>query len=345
MGNPATAHGVTRSEELLADAARLVAAQGVAALPAVLDLVAPGLSCRELLLRGADGSSVLARATRGPLATTGQKRPAVLDLPARLRGELRGLLTASRSRPFTEADARVLSGVTDLVALALAADPSRAVAAAGRAVLDEEAERAQVAATLYEGVGDALVTVRYATELVAEGRVDPAALDEPVRAALSAVRLAYRDLRAHALEAGLRAALRDLADRYGGDRPDDGLPEMRLSVFADDERLDQLPPPVAVTMQRVAEAALRGATGSGAIRASCEGQRVKLCVDSAEIAYDASELNRWTRRANALGGDLLLRPDGVELSLPVELPTSASPTPREGHDDDGSDLRRSPAGP
>jgi hypothetical protein len=344
MGIPATADGVTRPGELLADAARLVAAQGVAALPAVLDLVAAHLSCRELVLRAADGASVLARAASGPLAPS-DERPVVLDLPVRLRGELRGLLTATRSRPFTETDARLLSGVADLSALVLAGDPATAVTAAGRAVLDEEAERAQVAATLYEGVGHALAAVRYAAELVAAGRADVAALEEPVRAALSAVRLAYRDLRAHALESGLRAALRDLAERHGGDRPDDGVPEMRLSVLAEDERLDLLPPPVAVTMQRVAEAALRGATGSGSIRASCEGQRVKLCVDSAEIAYDASELSRWARRANALGGDLLLRPDGVELSLPVELPTSASPTPREGHDDDGSDLRRSPAGP
>jgi hypothetical protein len=72
-----------------------------------------------------------------------------------------------------------------------------------------------------------------------------------------------------------------------------------------------------VTAQRVAEAALRGAVGQASIRASFDGLRVKLCVESAEIAYDASELDRWGRRASALGGHLRLRLDGVELDLPV----------------------------
>jgi signal transduction histidine kinase len=224
------------------------------------------------------------------------------------------------------------------VGLTLAADGAAGAWSAGRAVLDEEADRAQVAATLLDGVGEALVSVRYAAELVAAGHEDRSALEEPVRAALAAIRHAHRDLRAHALEAGLRAALRELPNRWAGDRPDDGMSELRLSVHADDPGLDALPPPIAVVVQRVTEAALRGATGQAAVRAVCEGERVKLFVDSAEIAYDASELNRWARRALALGGDLRLRPDGVELSLPAELPPDRPPPQREGHHDDGSDL-------
>jgi len=74
------------------------------------------------------------------------------------------------------------------------------------------------------------------------------------------------------------------------------------------------------------------------VRAGCDGKTVKLWVESAEIAYDASELTRWGRRARALGGDLWLRPDGVELSLPAVLRPDSTTPQREGHHDDGSDL-------
>ena len=328
----------TPGATVLADAARLLAGRGLWALPDVLDLLARALSCDELVLRAADTTTVLATARPSPLVP-GPRKPGscVLDLPIRRTGELCGLLTASTSRAFTDGDARLLAGATDLLALALVADGS-ATWSAARAVLDEEAERAQVSATLLDGVGEALVSVRYAAELVADGRADAAALEEPIRAALAAVRHAHRDLRAHALESGLRAALAALPDRWAGDRPDDGVSELRLSVRAEDSGLDSLPPAIAVTVQRVAELALRGATGRASVTAFCAGSEVKLLVESAEIAYDASELSRWVRRALALGGDLQLRPDGVELSLPAELSPTGPSLQREGHNDDGSDL-------
>jgi len=323
---------------VLADAARMLAGRGLPALTEVLDLLARALGCDELILRAADTTTVLASAHPSRVVP-GWRAPGscVLDLPVRRTGELCGVLTASTTRAFTDADARLLAGATDVLALALVADGSASWSAA-RAVLDEEAERAQVSATLLDGVGEALVSVRYAAELVAAGRADAAALEEPVRAALAAVRNAHRDLRAHAMESGLRAALAALPDRWGGDRPDDGLPELRLSVRAEDPELDTLPPPIAVTVQRVAELALRGATGRASVTAFCTGSEVKLDVESAEIAYDASELSRWARRALALGGDLQLRPDGVELSLPAELSPAGSATQCEGRHDDGSDL-------
>ena len=188
---------------------------------------------------------------------------------------------------------------------------------AARAILDEEADRAQAAATLYDALGDALVAIRYAADLVATGRADINALDEPVRAALAAFQHAHRDGQAHALTAGLRAALRRLPARFAGDRLDDGTPELRLLVTADDAALDELPPAVAVLLQRIAEVVLRGAVGRATLRATSDGSRVKLCVESAEIAYDASELDRWSRRANALGGDLVVQSGGVELDLPI----------------------------
>jgi hypothetical protein len=324
----------------LATIVRLLAGEGRAALPEVLRSVAAAVGADQLLLRASDTTTVLAqaRAERRP----GRGRavaPCVLDIPVRRTGELYGVLTVTASRPFNGGDATLLAAVADLLALLLAADDTAHAWAAGRAVLDEEAERAQVAATLLDGVGEAMVSVRYAAELVEAGRAEPAALEEPVRAALAALRHAHRDLRAHALESGLRAALHQLPDRWAGDRLDDGMSELRLTVDASDHRLDTLAPPIAVTVQRVAEAALRGASGRAVIRAYCADQRVKLSVESAEIAYDASELNRWARRVLALGGDLRLRPEGVELSLPVELRPEGSTPHREGRHDDGTDLR------
>ena len=331
----------TTAGSALAAFVRALAAGGAAALPDALQVLAVAVGGDRVLLRAADTTTPLASssATTGPRRGSGSWR---LDVPVRRTGALHGVLTVTAGRPFTDADARLIAAAADVLALTLAADESAGemstgALSAGRAVLDEEAARAEVAATLLDGVGQALVSVRYAAELVLAGRVDAAALDESVRAALAALRTAHRDLRAHALEAGLRPALQELPARWAGDRPDDGMPELRLSVHADDPGLDRVAPPVAVTIQRVAEAALRGATGCATLRATCAGRRVKLSVQSAEIAYDASELDRWARRALALGGDLRLRPDGVELDLPVELPDRPTPQ-REGHHDDGSDL-------
>ena len=318
---------------------RMLAGQGRAALPEVLHTVATAIGGAHVQLRASDTATVLAetRQARGTRSTR-RAAPWVLDIPVRGGADLYGVLTVTASRPFTDADAGLLAATADALALLLAADESALAWAAGRAVLDEEADRAQVAATLLDGVGEALVSVRYAAELVAEGGAEAKALDEPVRAALAAVRHAHRDLRAHALEAGLRAALHELLDRFAGDRPDDGMSGLRLIVHADDPELDALAPPVAVTVQRVAEAALRGASGQAVIRAFCADLGVKLSVESAEIAYDASELNRWARRVHALGGELRLRPDGVELSLPAGLRPQSSTPQHEGRHDDGTDL-------
>lgn len=331
------ARAIPGPDEALAAAARLLAAQGSEALPAVLALVRNVLACRDVVLRGPDPVGVLARVGPAPVPAQVRRDVAVLDIPVRFAGQLRGVLTATADRPLTPSEAAVLTGFADLAALVLSGDLENLRAAAGRAVLDDEADRAQAAATLFEGVEQALVTARYTVDRVAEGAVGAKAVDEPLRTALSAVRQAYDDLRAHALEDGLRAALHHLAVRMGGDRLDDGSRELRLVVLADDPALDRLPPPVAVVIERVAEAALRGATGAATLQAASLHEGVKLWVESAEVAYDASELSRWARRANALGGDLRLRPGGVELSLPVELSVTR-PHESEGRNDHRSDL-------
>lgn len=299
-------------------AARILAAGGASALGEVATLVSQSAHCDHVTLRGPAPTQVLAESATTAPPGEGAPPKWVLDVPVRAGGALYGVLTAVARQPFTAGQADMLAAAADVIALALAADRSDAVAEAGRVVLDEEADRAQLAASLLETVGRAMATVRYAADLVSAGRADPTDLDDPVRAAIVAVRQAHRDLRAHALEAGLRAALRELADRGRADRPDDGQPPLRVSVEADDPALDEVAPPVAVTVQRVAEAALRGATGHARVCAFVHDRTVKLRVETADNAYDASELVRWARRVSALGGALREQPCGVEVSLPAQ---------------------------
>ena len=320
---------------LLPATVRMLATGGVDAVADVLVLAVQALGCDELVLRDAGGGRVVGRA-QGPAVPRPRDvaQRSALDAPVRCRGDVLAVLTAAAPDPFTAERAAAFTALADVLGLALAAGRADAAAVgprrqAGQAVLDAEADRAQLAASLNARVSHDLVALHYTAERVREGRAVPADLQEPARAALTAYRLAQRDVRSHALQAGLRAALAEVAGRAAADRPDDGQPALRVEVSADDPRLDHLPPPVAVTVERVAEAILRGATGRASLRAAVEGPTVKLRADSADIAYDASELDRWNRRVEALGG--LLRADaaGVELTLP---------TASEGSHDDGSDL-------
>jgi len=320
---------------LLPAAVRLLAAGGETAVADVLHLAVRAMGCDELVLRDAAGGRVVGRAQSADVPQPRQPGQRwALDAPVRRRGEVFAVLTAAAAEPFTAERATALTALADAIGLALAAARSDAAAdrtrkQAGQAVLDAEADRAQLAASLNDRVAHDLVALHYTAERVREGRADPADLREPARAALTAYRLAQRDVRSHALQAGLRAALAEVAGRVAADRPDDGQPGLRVTVVADDPGLDRLPPPIAVTLERVAEALLRGATGQASLRAAVEGPTVKLRADSADIAYDASELDRWTRRVEALGGHLRADPDGVELTLPAAT---------EGSHDDGPDL-------
>jgi hypothetical protein len=319
---------------LLATVARLLATGGAGAVDDVLAVARAALGCSVLRLRSSNDTTP---ADLRPVPAQGGPDRWELDLPVRAHGQVTGVLTAVADRPFTATQGQALGGVADLLALAVAssvdAHPAEAESAvpAGRSVLDAEADLAQAAGDLHATVGRALVTIRYAADQVAAGHADPRSLDEPIRAAIGAFRQVHRDLRAHALEAGLRIALREIALREGGDRPDDGRPPLTVTVDADDPGLDAVPPAVAVAVQRVAEAALRGATGHAQIVAKTTPGGVKLTLECADIAYDASELDRWGRRVSALGGHLRPRPQGVDLELPVQ-------TRAEGHHDDGPDL-------
>jgi hypothetical protein len=261
---------------------------------------------RSLTLRTAPGQPVVAAAVQSTASAAGSTW--ALDVPVRRDGEWTVVLAAVSDEPVTPEHARVLRGLAGALSLVTtAAMPDPDVAA--RAVLDAEADLALVAAELAETVAESLVALRH---------TDPAQVRDAATAALAEVRRIARDLRAAALGDGLRFALHALRERGA-------------TVCAEDPALDLVPPAVAVIVERVAEAVCRQAAGSPRITAFMEDSTVKLRVESADNAVDASELERWRRRAHALRGELRHSTGGVELSLPAA-------TGHEGRHDDGPDL-------
>ena len=269
-------------------------------------------ACRSLTLRTTPTGPVEVAALGGVEDRLGQEW--ALDVPVRRAGGWSTVLAATSGVPFTPAQAALLQAVAAALSLvSLPPAPSRVVAA--QAVLDTEADLALVAAELDETVAESLVALRH---------TDPANVRDAATAALAEVRRIGRDLRAAALGDGLHAALAELAERGA-------------TVVADDRRLDEVPPALAVLVERVAEAVCRQVDGRVRITASADEVRVKLTVESADNAIDASELERWRRRAHALQGELRSWPGGVELQLPTaqNLPEDQR---HEGRHDDRLDL-------
>ena len=213
----------------------------------------------------------------------------LLAVPIRIGGVVH-VLTAEADRPF---DPALAETVVELAGLfAGFADAG----AASQAVLDLEADRAQIAAEL-DVVANALVAAKHAA-------IEPADVDA-VEHALTLLRREQRRLRAHTLDAGLASALRQCG----------------LTVAGEVERLASLPPAFAVAIERVADALCRAARAetdeAAQISVEVTELEVKFRLESAEKIRDASELDRWGRRVSALGGELVVQPRGVEVKLPA----------------------------
>lgn len=213
----------------------------------------------------------------------------VLAVPIRVGGAVH-VLTAEADRPFDAAMAETVVELAGLFAGLADSGP------ASQAVLDLEADRAQIATELDIVVG-ALIAAKHTA-------ADPADI-EAVEHALTLLRRQQRRLRAHTLDAGVVSALHHCG----------------LAVTGDLDRLGTLPPALAVVVQRVAEALVHGTYGDvdepGQISVEVTELVVKFRLDSAEKIRDASELDRWGRRVSALGGELVVQPGGVDLKLPV----------------------------
>jgi len=301
----------TVADDTVAAATRLFVAHGADGVNDVVAMLSDRYDAR-VVLRVLPEGDVIAQA---PLLTPVDRGAYSLELPVRHRGRVLAVLSVARPRAWPLRAAEALRVVADIVGLALAEfSAPRRVAA--QAVLDAEADRAQLVADIEE-LREALVALPH---------TESANLPTATAAALGAVRAIGRELRVTALADGLRHALADLA-------------KAGAFVAADDPALDRLPPAVAVIVERVAEAATRGAVESAQIVATVADGWVKLSAESADNSVDASELERWARRAHALGGDLQQRHGAIELTLP------AATSDDEGRHDDRPHLRRPPLDP
>src|SRR5881398_315422 len=139
---------------LLPATVRMLATGGVDAVADVLVLAVQALGCNELVLRDAGGGRVVGRA-QGPAVPRPRDvaQRSALDAPVRCRGDVLAVLTAAAPDPFTAERAAAFTALADVLGLALAAGRADAAAVgprrqAGQAVLDAEADRAQLAASL-----------------------------------------------------------------------------------------------------------------------------------------------------------------------------------------------------
>jgi hypothetical protein len=252
------------------------------ALARALALTQRALHLTALTLHPPGAAVPAQRATNG----AGDAYVLAVSIPI---GDSVHVLTAAADRPFDPALAETVVELAGVFAGFADSGP------ASQAVLDLEADRAQIAAEL-DVVAGALIAAKHTA-------IEPADV-HGVEHALTLLRREQRRLRAQTLDAGLVSAL-----QTGG-----------ISVVGDVDRLDRLPPAQAVVVQRVAEALSRAATAQadevGHISVEVTELEVKLRLDSAENIGDASELDRWGRRVSALGGELLVQPRGVDLRLP-----------------------------
>ncbi len=323
------AGGSARRDEVVAAAARLLAARGRAGLPEVLALVADAVDAVAVVVREPHGSGrVIACHPRRPLGAE-PRAECLIDVPVRAGGQLCAVLTARGSAPLTSRAAALLLAVGDLLALALAGPVDDAPE---QALLDAEADRADVAAQLHDTVGQALVAARYAADLALAGRGDVRAVTDGLQAALASLRGCLRALRTRAVDGRLGSLLSELAGEYATRRAagDSDVPAVRLRGV-DSPAVDELPAPVAVLAHRVVEAALAGVTGHVTVSVAVRAHRLKLSVEGAENPCDVGALDRWSRRASALGGELVRVWNGVRLDVPT--------TGAEERHGDGSHLR------
>ena len=215
-------------------------------------------------------------------------------MPVRRGGAWSAVLAASRCAVHPRAAALLQAVAAALSLVSLPALPSRLVA--GQAVLDAEADLALVAAELDETVAESIVALRHT---------------DPAQVPRRRVRGARRGTPDRTRPAGRGARRRPAGSAGGARRARRDRARRRTTA------LDELPPAVAVLVERVAEAVCRQLGGRTRITASADDLSVKLRVESADNAIDASELERWRRRAHALRGELRHWPGGVELSLPT----------------------------
>jgi hypothetical protein len=286
--------------DALAAVARSLAAHGLDGLGEALAVLGAAVSGR-------------AAVRRVPRQRSTRRGGVLLDVPLRIAGSAYGVLEVRTRMPLDASGAALVTAAADIVCLAFAASES----AGEQEMLDAEADLAAVASLLRDTVGQALVAARYAADLAVLGRLPVEAVPEALQAALRALGGVLGDLRSRAVDGRLGAALRELSGVRSAADDGEGSDAVQVVVRAEDPALDELPASVGMLALRVVLAALARPPATVRVNARVIDDRLKLDVTCAENPYDAPTLERWARRASALGGLLECHDHGVSLTVPV----------------------------
>ena len=197
-------------------------------------------------------------------------------------------------QPASPPDQRAPAGAEDLAAALLR-------------LADEDADA--YADRLHDGLLQALVVARYATDAVVRGG-DPGMARDAVQEALVALRRTVWLLRPRVTN-GLSQALLELAAQ----RAAAGLPAPVLDL--DPELVTALPPDAAAVAYRFVQAVLDEA-GTDPLRVRLERSAGFAAV---EVAAALRNPAGWALRARAVGGGLVVGAGRLRLLLPLpELP-------------------------
>ncbi len=316
-------------------AARRLAEAGPAAVPDVLGMLSDSSGCAVALREAGMG--------RDTAAADGADD--VSRVPLREGQRLVGVLELTPAPPADSpwaAGSLALSLFADVLAMSVrcARTAASARTSAGQFLLADEADRAQLAAGLHDGLVQALVAARYLIDLA----LQPAAESVPAAPLLDDAREAVRDALAEA-----RHLLGWLRPRSGTKAPvaaeltsiirreADRSPAASVILSVDPGADVPVPPAVAAAAYRLvqcavdcAHAQLRqdGPTcgpdgGDGEdlglhIGIGCHSGALQLTFPAALADGSCAAMARWLDRAKLLGGSARLEQGALVVRLPVE---------------------------
>ncbi len=313
-------------------AARMLAAGGRDSVPALLTLLSQALSADVDLMEAGSTRAAIPRPRlhRAAPDVIGLDVPAPIDLPVRARDTVLAVLAIQPS-PDGLPDAWTVSPgplgtIADLLALALSAnggseDISDVQAATQTWLALDEADRADVAGELHDGLVQSLVAARYLLDLAATTWPGgPMPWLEAVRESLAAALVDGRTLLSTVQPRtrngrGLRVALEDLCAGY----------RVPVSIQVAEAAPDAFTPPTPVMNAagyRFVQAALADLVHRGAdaaeVRFACGpgGMSIDVCAVGDRPAWpdDPGEsIQRWATRIEFLGGTVLLQPAAAYL--------------------------------
>jgi signal transduction histidine kinase len=312
-------------------AARMLAAGGRDAVPAVLTLLGQALRADVVLLEAGSTRAAIPkpRIRRGAQEVIGLDAPAPIDLPVRSRDAVIGVLSIEPEAGGLPAAWTVSPGplgtIADLLALTLSSrgvDAAIDVESTSRAWFDlEENDRADLAGELHDGLVQSLVAARYLLDLATTTWPDgPLPWLEAVRESLQAALADGRGLLSSVQSRtrsgrGLRVALEELCE---GTR----IPVQLQTAEAVQDGFLQIPRARCAVAYRFVQAGLADLISRGADAAEVRaafgpgGLSIDVVAIGDHPAWPdepGQAMRRWGTRIELLGATALLQPGSAHL--------------------------------